>query len=423
MKRVFSRIEILAGITTFMTLSYIVVVNPMILSTPGTGMTFNQVLTATVFSAFISTLLMGLFANLPFALAPGMGINVFFTYTLVINGKIPWQSALGIVFWAGVILVAVSLSPLRSKIVEVLPMNLRMAIAGGIGIFLTFIGLRTGGWIRGDAQTLVHVALPNPPFYLSLVGLIVTVGMLKRKSPLAYLTGIAAVTGLAWLLGYVHVPDQWMAPPDFSGFFKLDPGSALQLQYFPALIALFFTDFFDSVSTFVGVSQASGLVDARGQPKNLKQALVVDSVATLVSGLVGTSSATTYVESSSGVQMGGRTGATAIVCALCFIPCFFVAPLAAMVPVYATAPVLMLIGFSMFRSISGLDLESIEEALPVFVTVVLIPLSFSITQGIFWGMISHCGLYLLVGRGKEVSPLLYILSAIALILLLTNTFG
>jgi adenine/guanine/hypoxanthine permease len=399
--------EILAGVTTFFTMVYIVIVNPSILASEGTGMQFQGVLTATVLLCFAMTLMMGVYAKLPFAVAPGMGINAFFTYTIVLSQKVPWQVALGATFWAGAVFLAISLTPLRVKIAEAIPHSLRVASAAGIGIFLTFIGFKNAGLVVGDPVTFVKLGALNPQSALCIGGLLVMVVLLRKKSPFAFLGGIAAVTLASLALGYVQVPQKMISAPDFSSvFFKLDIWGALKLSLLPAIFSILFTDLFDSVSTFVGVSHATGLVDAKGEPKNLREGLVVDAWATLTAGLLGTSSGTAYIESSAGIEAGGRTGRTAIVTALCFLPCLFISPLAQLVPPYATAPVLILVGALMFRSISGLQVGKLEDLIPAFLTLVLIPLTFSITQGLLWGFISHAGLYWLAGRRKELSPML-----------------
>lgn len=408
------RTEAIAGVTTFFTMSYIVVVNPSILAAPGTGMPFGGVLTATVLLSFIMTLLMGLYARLPFAVAPGMGINAFFTYSVILGQGVPWPTALGIVFWAGAIFVVISVTPLRVAIAQAIPPGLRTGAAVGIGIFLTFIGLKNAGFIVADPVTFVKLGVLDGRVLLSLLGMGVMVELLRRKTPLAFLAGIFIVTAAAWGLGWVKPPESFFSPPDFSGvFLKLDIWGALKLSLVPAMISILFTDLFDSISTFVGVSQAAGMLDKDGQPRRLREGLIVDAFATVGAGLAGTSSGTAYIESASGIEVGGRTGLTAVFTALCFLPCFFLAPLAGMVPAYATAPVLVLVGALMFRSVEHIRLERLEEALPAFFTIVLIPLTFSITQGILWGFIAHVGLYLLAGRRREVPGMLYALAALS----------
>lgn len=418
-KPVSIRTEAIAGITTFFTMAYIVVVNPSILSTPGTGMSFGGVMTATVLICFTMTLMMGLYAKLPFAVAPGMGINAFFTFTIILSQKIWWQIALGIVFWAGVLFLLISVTPIRETIAKAIPNELRIGTAAGIGIFLTFIGLKNAGFIVSDPVTLVTLGHIDQKALLAILGFAITLFLLIRKNVFAFLSGIFFVTLIAWARGLIPSPEQVFSPPDFhTVFLKLDIWGALKLSLIPAIVAILLTDLFDSISTFIGVAHSSKMLDEDGNPKNLRQGLVVDSFATFGAGLAGTSSGTAYIESIAGISVGGRTGLTAVFTALCFLPCFFLAPLAGMVPPYATAPVLILVGATMFKSVGQIGFSKIEEGLPAFLTIILIPLTFSITQGILWGFISHVGLYLLVGRYREIHPMMYVLALVSIGLLL-----
>ena len=412
------RTEAIAGITTFFTMAYIVVVNPSILSTPGTGMAFSGVLTATVLVCFLMTLLMGLYAKLPFAVAPGMGLNAYFTFTVILTQKVWWQVALGIVFWAGVLFLLISVTPIRETIAKAIPSELRIATAAGIGIFLTFIGLKNAGMITSDPVTFVKLGTLGVNTLLAILGLVVTVVLWIRRSALAFLSGIFVVTLIAWATGQVKAPPQILSAPDFKTvLLKLDVIGALKLSLLPAIIGILFTDLFDSISTFIGVAHAADLLDENGDPRNLRQGLIVDAVATLGAGVAGTSSGTAYIESIAGINSGGRSGMTSVFTALCFLPCFFLAPLAGMVPPYATAPVLILVGASMFKSVGQINFARIEEGLPAFLTIILIPLTFSITQGILWGFIAHAGLYVATGRRKDVHPVMFVLAAIAIALL------
>ena len=412
------RTEALAGITTFFTMSYIVVVNPSILSTEGTGMAFSGVLTATVLLCFVMTLFMGLYAKLPFAVAPGMGINAFFTFTIILTQKVWWQVALGIIFWAGVLFLIISITPIRETIAKAIPAELRIGTAAGIGVFLTFIGLKNAGLIAADPVTFVKLGTLGMPALLTILATGVSVWLITRKNSLAFLAGMLIATLLGWTLGLVKAPPSFFSAPDFETvFLKLDILGALKLSLVPAIIAILFTDLFDSISTFIGVAHAADLLDENGHPRNLKQGLVVDSFATLGAGLAGTSSGTAYIESVAGINMGGRTGLTSVFTALCFLPCFFLAPLAGMVPAYATASVLILVGAAMFKSVNQISFSKIEEGLPAFLTIILIPLTFSITQGILWGFISHVGMYLLVGRRREIHPVMFVLALISVGLL------
>ena len=410
--------EIVGGVTTFVTMAYIVVVNPAILSTPGTGIPFSGALTATVLVACSMTLLMGVYARLPFAVAPGMGLNAFFAFTIILQNGVPWQTALGMVFWAGVLFLLVSVTTLRERIALAIPPTLRDAAAAGIGLLLTFVGLRNAGLIASDAATIVRLGDLDHRAVFLLVGLVAAVVLLRRRNPLAYLASIGGVTALSWALGYAPPPDRLVSPPDFSSvLLKLDVLDALQLALVPAIVSILFTDLFDSLSTFIGVSTAAGLTDPQDRPINLRRGLIVDSLATLGAGLAGSSPGTAYVESIAGIKVGARTGLASVVTALCFLPCLFVSPLAAAVPSHATSAVLVLVGLAMFQTVRSIDFASAEDALPAFVTIVLIPLTLSITQGILWGFLLHALLYAAAGRARELSPASWALALLSAVLL------
>lgn len=407
------RQEIVAGLTTFLTMSYIIVVNPRILATEGTGMPFSGVLTATVLLALSMTLLMGLWAKLPFAVAPGMGLNAFFTFQIVLGEHVPWRVALGIVAWAGVLFVLVSATRLRESIARAVPAHLRVAAAAGIGLLLAFIGLRAAGIVAPSPATFVTVGHLGASAAVFAVGLAVTVGLLARGSPLALIGGIVIATLAGAALGQTHAPARLASWPDLSLVGEADLRGALRLAYVPALLAILLTDLFDSLSTFVGVSVATGLVDERGEPRNLGRGLTVDAFATMFAGLLGTSAGTAYIESTAGIRAGGRTGRTAVVCALCFVPFLFLGPLAAVVPAAATAPALVVVGVFMFRGITALPTEKLEEALPAYATLLLIPLTSSIAQGILWGFVLHAAAFTLAGRGREVPAGMWALAMVA----------
>lgn len=410
--------DVMGGIVTFFTMSYIVLVNPSILSTEGTGFPFSGVMTATVLLCFSMTLLMGLYAKIPFAVAPGMGINAYLTYTVVLGKGISWQTALGLTFWAGVLFVLVSATPLREKIAQSIPNHLRVGAAVGIGLFLCFIGLKNAGIVIKHPATFVGIGKLGHESSLALFGIVLIAFLLRYFKAIAFISSILIVTIISLLFGFVKFPDSVLSMPDFSSaFLQLNIVDALKLSTLPILLSILFTDLFDSMATFVGVSTATGMLDGKGQPKNLRQGLLVDAFATMSAGLFGTSAGTAYIESAAGIEAGARTGRASMVTALCFLPCFFIAPLAAIIPAYATAPVLIVVGALMFKSISELKVEKIEDLLPTFLTLILIPLTFSITQGLLWGFISHVVLYFMYGRMKEVSTTMRVLALISLVLI------
>ena len=413
------KVEFVAGLTTFLTMAYIVFVNPSILSTPQTGMVYGGVLTATVLLSFLMTLFMGLYAKLPFAVAPGMGINAFFTFTLILGNHIEWQLALGMVFWSGILFLIISVTGIREGILRAIPTNLRVAISVGIGLFLTFIGLKNMGFIQAHPATLVTLGKITPRIVISLMAMAIMFYFLKKKNPLAFLIGMVVATVVSLAFGFVSLPPSWFSAPDFESVaMRMNVWGALKLSLLPSIISLMFTDLFDSISTFMGVSRACGLVDKNGEPKNMKQGLLVDAFATLIGGPLGTSSGTAYIESAAGIEVGGRTGWTSVFTALFFLPCLFLAPIAKIIPTEATSPVLVIVGFMMFRSVKEIETEKWEEALPAFLSLILIPLTFSITQGILWGFLSHVCLFTLVGRARDVSRPMWAVSFVCLILLI-----
>lgn len=412
------RTEFIAGLTTFLTMSYIIFVNPAILATPGSGMSFTGVFTATVVLSALMTFVMGAWAKLPFAIAPGMGLNAFFTFTIILGEQIPWPIALGMVFWSGVIFLLISVTPLREKLAESLPHNMKIGSAVGIGLFLTFIGLKNAGLIIADPATFVRMGAMTPTVLLSVVGLLVILPLMKKNHPLAFLAGILTVTILSSLLGLVKMPDTLISTPDFdSVFMKLDIMGALKLSLVPAILSMVFTDMFDSVSTFVGVSKAAGLEDKDGNPLNLRKGLIVDAIATMLSGPLGTSAGTAYIESAAGVSAGGRTGLTSLFTALFFIPCLFLAPLIGIVPAQATAPVLICVGLLMFKNIFELNTQKFEDWVPAAVTIILIPLTFSITKGLMSGLFLQATLYVLVGRMRDISWAMGLLGIVSVLYL------
>jgi len=414
--------EIIGGATTFFTMAYIIVVNPSILAAPGTGMSHSGVLTATILLCASMTILMGLYAKLPYAIAPGMGINAFFAFTVILGQGLAWQTALGVVFWAGILFLIISLTPLREMIAQAIPFNLRIGTAAGIGIFLTFLGLKNAGIVIADPITIVKMGALKEPALFTVIGTACSLWLLKREHPFAYISSIILVTLLGLFLGEVYIPESLVSTPDFSTtFFKLDIWGALELSLIPIIISLLFTDLFDSLSTFVGVSHATGLVDKNGNPKNMRQALLVDSLATLFAGLFGTSSGTTFIESAAGIKAGAQTGLSSVITGLMFLPWLFFAPLISMIPIYATSPVLILVGASMFHSITELKSPNLEDRIPPFLTLILIPLTFSITQGILWGFIAHTGLYFMAGRRKELHPLMIFLALLSICLIFMST--
>ncbi len=420
--------EIIAGITSFLATAYIIVVNPAILSQA--GMPFAGVLTATVLVCFFSSTMMGLFANNPILIAPGMGLNAFFTFSAVLGMGVTWQVALGAVFWSGIIFLLLSVFNIRTHIVKAIPRPLRFAIAAGIGLFITLIGFSNAGFIIHNPATIIGVSPLNPTLLTFLAGLLLTSVLLVRDVKGAILLGIIFTTLAAYPIGRwwggevvnnLPVPlVNWQgafAAPDFSLLLELDFVNSLQWSVVPVVFAFLFTDMFDSISTLVGLSEAAGLLDEKGEPKNIKRSLVVDAVATTISGLAGSSPGSAYIESAVGIKEGGRTGLTAVVGGLLFLPFLFLAPLLSVVPAIATAPALVLVGVFMLQPVIRINWLRLDEAIPAFLAMVLIPFTYSITQGIIWGFLSWTAIKLATGKKEEVSPALLIIDAFCVLAL------
>ena len=414
--------EILAGISTFLAASYIIVVNPSILSQ--TGMPFSAVLTATVLVSCFSSLMMGLYARNPILVAPGMGLNAFFTFSAVIGMKVPWPVALGAVFWSGIIFLLLSVFNIRTYIVRAIPRPLRYAIAAGIGLFITLIGLVNAHFIVANPATIVGIGRLTPALLTFLAGLLITAGLILKKVKGGILLGILITTLLACALGRwwgteTLVNGQGIvAAPDFSLLFKLDLVNSLKWSVAPVIFAFVFTDMFDSLSTFVGLAEAADLLDASGEPKNIQRSLITDAVATTLAGLVGSSPGTAYIESAVGIESGGRRGLTAVTAGLLFLPFLFLAPLLSTVPAIATAPALVLVGVFMIRPVVKIQWLQLDEAIPAFLAMVLIPFTYSITQGITWGFLSWTVMQVLAGKGRTISPALWVIDLFCVLALI-----
>ena len=414
--------ECVAGTTTFLAMVYIIVVNPTLLS--AAGMPFAAAMTATVLVSAVTSILMGVVAKNPIALAPGMGLNAFFSYTLVLGMHIPWQTALGAVFWSGIIFVVLSLLNLRKYIIRAIPKQLRYGVAGGIGLFITLIGLRSAGFIVGSEATLVASGPLNWVSLTFLIGFVVTAILVIRKVKGALIIGIITTTLLAAPIGRWWGGDQtllqwqgFFAWPDFQLFMAMNSLDALRLAIWPVVFSFLFTDLFDSLSTFVSVAEVANLFDADGDPRNLSKSLLVDAFGSALSGILGTSSATSYVESAAGVEEGGRTGLTALVTGLWFIPFLFISPLISLIPKIATAPALIIVGVFMMRIAHKINWDQLDDAIPAFMALVLIPLTSSLTQGIIWAMLAWTVMKLANRQMRQVPLTLLVIDVCAIIYL------
>ncbi|KTC33175.1 guanine permease [Pseudomonas putida] len=404
------RTEILAGVTTFLAMAYILFVNPSILGE--TGMDKGAVFVATCLAAAIGSTVMGLIANYPIALAPGMGLNAFFTYTVVLHMGHTWQVALGAVFISAVCFFLLSIFRIREWIVNSIPLPLRSAIAAGIGLFLALIALQGAGIVVGNPATVVGMGdLTKPGAVLAILGFFLIVALEARKVRGAVLIGILVVTTASILLGFSPFNGLVSMPPSLAPtFMQLDIAGALDIGLLSVIFAFLFVDLFDNSGTLIGVAKRAGLMGKDGHMPKIGRALIADSTAAMAGSLLGTSTTTSYIESAAGVSAGGRTGLTAIVVAVLFLLALFFAPLAGSVPAYATAPALFFVAVLMASGLAEIEWDDITEAAPVVVTALAMPLTYSIANGIAFGFIAWTLIKLLAGRARDLNSALVILS-------------
>lgn len=405
--------EVTAGVTTFLTMAYIIFVNPDILA--ATGMDRGALITATILAAAFGTLLSGLWANVPFAMAPGMGLNAFFAFSLVIGRQVAWQTALGVVFISGVFFLALTLLGVRRHIVAAIPVELRLAIAAGIGLFITFIGAQKLGLIVASPATLVTLGPLTTTVVLGLVGLLLIAVLEIRRVKGAILIGIAATTVLGVLCGEVSVPGRLVGtPPSLAPIMgQLDLVGALRWGMWGAIFSFMFVDLFDSVGTIVACSYEADLVREDGSIERIDRVLEADAIATIAGSLLGTSTTTTYIESGAGIAEGGRTGLANVVTAVLFLAALVVTPLIGIVPGFATAPALVMVGVAMFRNVSRIDFSRFEVAVPVFLTIILMPLTYSISMGLAFGFLAAIASALAAGKARAIHPVMWGIGAIS----------
>ena len=432
--------EVMAGITTFMTMAYILAVNPNILS--ASGMDRGSVFTATALSAFIASCLMALLSNYPFVLAPGMGLNAYFTYTVVLGMGYSWQQALAAVFAEGIIFILLSLTNVREAIFNAIPMNLKHAVSVGIGLFIAFIGLQNAKIVVGNDSTLVSIfsfksSVAEGTFssqgitvLLALIGILVTAILLAKDVKGSILWGILItwVLGIICQLTHLYVPNAdlgyYSLLPDFSSgisvpsmaptFMKMDFSIVFSLDFVVIMFAFLFVDMFDTLGTLIGVASKADMLDKDGKLPNIKGALLSDAVGTTVGAMCGTSTVTTFVESASGVAEGGRTGLTSIVAGILFALSLLLSPIFLAIPSFATAPALIVVGYLMLTSVTKIDFSDMTEAIPCFIAIIAMPFMYSISEGISMGVISYVVINLITGKAKEkkISALMYVLAVL-----------
>ena len=432
--------EVMAGITTFMTMAYILAVNPNILS--ASGMDRGSVFTATALSAFIASCLMALLSNYPFVLAPGMGLNAYFTYTVVLGMGYSWQQALAAVFAEGIIFILLSLTNVREAIFNSIPMNLKHAVSVGIGLFIAFIGLQNAKIVVGNDSTLVSIfsfksSVAEGTFssqgitvLLALIGILVTAILLAKDVKGSILWGILItwVLGIICQLTHLYIPNAdlgyYSLLPDFSSgisvpsmaptFMKMDFSIVFSLDFVVIMFAFLFVDMFDTLGTLIGVASKADMLDKDGKLPNIKGALLSDAVGTTVGAMCGTSTVTTFVESASGVAEGGRTGLTSIVAGILFALSLLLSPIFLAIPSFATAPALIVVGYLMLTSVTKIDFSDMTEAIPCFIAIIAMPFMYSISEGISMGVISYVVINLITGKAKEkkISALMYVLAVL-----------
>ncbi|MCU8023984.1 MULTISPECIES: NCS2 family permease [unclassified Shewanella] len=404
--------EAVAGLTTFMTMAYIIFVNPMMLA--DAGMDHGAVFVATCLAAAVGCLVMGLMANYPIALAPGMGLNAFFTYTVVGEMGYSWETALGAVFLSGICFLILSLVRIREWIVNSIPMSLRIGIAAGIGLFLALIGLKSAGIVVASPATLVTLGdITAFPAVMAVLGFFLIIAMVQRGMKSAVIASILIITGLGLVFGDVQYQGIVSMPPSIAPtFMKMDLSQVFEVTMLSVVFSFLFVDLFDTSGTLVAVAQRGGFLDDKGRLPRLNRALTADSLATIAGAAFGTSTTTSYIESTAGVSAGGRTGLTAVVVGLLFIAALFLSPLAGMIPAYATAGTLFYVAILMMSGLVHVEWEDLTEAAPVVVVCILMPLTFSIATGIAFGIISYAAIKLLTGRFSDLNVGILVLAAL-----------
>ncbi len=399
--------EIVAGITTFLTMAYIIFVNPSILSM--TGMDKGALITVTCLASAIGTAITAFWVNAPLAMAPGMGLNAFFTFTLVLGNGATWEQALGVVFISGVIFLALTFSGLREKIIDAIPSAIRLAVGAGIGLFIAFIGMQGMGLIVSNPATIVALGKFNLNVVLGLIGFAIMGFLEMRKVKGGILIGIVVTTILGIIFGAVQLPSQIISMPPSPApiALKLDVLGAIKPIFLGSIFSFMFVDLFDSLGTIMACAHEAEMIDEKGKIKNVSKILEADAVATVIGSLLGTSTTTTFVESASGIAVGGRTGLTALTTAILFVISLFFSPMIGVVPAFATAPALILVGVYMFKNLLDIDFHNIEVAIPCFLIILIMPLTYSISIGISFGFISYILVCLFGGKIKDIKPIMW----------------
>lgn len=408
------RTEIIAGLTTFLTMAYILAVNPAMLGK--TGMDAGGVFTATAIASAFATLIMAFLANLPVALAPGMGLNAFFTYTVVLGMGYSWQTALTAVFLEGIVFIVLSICKVRQAIINAIPENLKKAVAVGIGLFITIIGLADGGIVSGSTGTIIGFVPLKGSALVAVIGLVIIIVLLCCKVPGAIIIGIIATTIIGIPFGVTKVPEGFspVSLPSAPLFWKFNFAGIFTLKFFTVFFTFLFVDMFDTIGTLMGVAEQGNLKDEHGNIRNVNQALLADALGTVAGSMLGTSTVTSYVESTAGVAEGGRTGLTSLTTAILFLAALFLSPLFLLVPSAATAPALIIVGFMMMKAVANIEFKDPTEGIPAFITIMAMPFSYSIATGISWGVMSYVICKVAARKFKDISVVTWILFVVFL---------
>ncbi len=412
-RRTSAATELRAGAVTFLTMSYILFVNPQILSQA--GLPARDVVVATALASAVATLVMGLYANYPFALAPGMGLNAYFTYGVVRGMGVSWEVALAAVFVEGILFLLMAIGGMRSALLRAIPKAVKVAIMSGIGLFLTLIGLENAGVVTRNPNTLVGLGdVTDPKVILALVGIVLIAALLAARRKGAILIGILALTAIAWIAGLAAMPRSWIELPSLprETMVAFDFSHLVSPKLIPVILAFLFVDIFDTAGSLIGIGRLAGFLDEKGDLPGSERAFTADALGTTVGALLGTSSVTTYVESSTGVEEGGRTGLTAVVVAGFFLLALFFTPVFIAVPPLATAPALIAVGAMMMQGARDLDWTRADEAIPSLLTMAAMPFTYSIATGVSFGIVSYVVIKVLLGRFREVKPLMYVLAVL-----------
>lgn len=408
--------EVMAGLATFLTMAYITVVNPAILSTEGTGMAFGAVFTATIIAAVVGTLIMGLWANWPVALAPGMGLNAFFTFGVIFGMGYTFQQALAAVFIAGLVFIGLSVTPARKYIINSIPRSMKLGVGAGIGLFLAIIGLQNAGVVVDNPATLVGLGdISSWPVLLTGIGFAIMSILDKRGVPGAIIIGILAVSIIAWVFGIADLNGVVGSVPSPAHAFSLDFSLIATAGFIGTAFAFLFVDFFDTAGTLTSVANLTGKVNKKGEVEGIDKALLADSVATSVGALAGTSNTTSYIESGSGIKEGGKTGLTSVTVAVLFLACLVFAPLAQSIPAFATAPALIFIATYFMRNIKDIDWDDVSEYAPAILAAIIMPLTYSIAYGIALGFIAYVVIKALSGKHSELNMGSIVIAAISVL--------